>query len=532
MQRAIVAIGLGLLTWLGYAYFPGHTYLQQDTQIWIPVMEHLHDPSVLSKELIVTGAHVRLTLFDDVALWVRRATGLEFEPLLIGLQLLFRWGGLLGVYLLARALRISVAASLLAAALFGMGLTAAGPAVLSVEYEPVPRGFAFPLSLLALGLMAHNHPRWSAIALGIAFLFHAPTIWPYLLMIVIECFIADAEHRRDLRIGLLWFSGFVGALLLIAFLSPAGPMNPFWATLTPEHERLQRMRASYNWVSLWPASYLAQYAVLAGVASLACWRLRDALPARLKPYLWGLIWIGPLTIPASWLLLEQMKWALMPQIQPMRALLYTASLAAILAALAALHARRWTERIPWLALVCFLPLTGDWLRATPAVLGTAAAMTVITTIVITSNRTWGIAAACLLCSYAPLRWAQVKNYPDLNSPELTALVEWARAATPPDAVFLFRDLPKRNETGLFRSRARRAVYVDWKGGGQVNYYEGYAHEWWSRWQATMAKPFALEDLDDLRQRGIRYLVFARVPREFENPQRLVYRNARFSVVRL
>ena len=532
MHRAIVAIGLGLLTWLGYAYFPGHTYLQQDTQIWIPVMEHLHDPSVFSRELIVTGAHVRLTLFDDFALLVRRFTSLGFEPTLIALQLLFRFGGLLGVYLLARAVKLSTPLSLLAAALFGMGLSAAGPAVLSVEYEPVPRGFAFPLSLLALGLMAHNHPRWSAIALGVAFLIHAPTIWPYLLMLVIECLIADAEHRRDLRIGLLWFSGFAAALLLIAFLSPAGPMNPFWATLSPEHERLQRLRASYNWVSLWPATFLWQYAALAALATFAFWRLRAVLPPRLNPYLLGLIWIGPLTIPTSWLLLEQMKWALMPQIQPMRALLYTAALAVILSALAALRAPRVPEKLLWLLPVCFVPLATDWTRATSAVYVTALLLAVITTIVITSHRTWAIAAVCLLFLYAPLRWAEVRNYPDLHSPELDNLIEWARASTPKDAVFLFRDLPKRNETGLFRSRALRAVYVDWKGGGQVNYYEPYALEWWSRWQATMAKPFALSDLDDLRARGIRYLVFAQLPPELDSPQKLAYRNRRFSVVRL
>lgn len=532
MYKAIVAIGLGLLTWLGYVFFPGHTYLYQDTQIWIPVMEHLYDPSVLANELIVTGAHVRLTLYDDFPIWVRRITGIGFEPILIAGQLLFRWCGLLGIYLLARAVQLSMPLSVLSAALFGMGLTAVGPAVLSVEYESVPRGLAFPLSLLALGLMAHNHPRWSAVALGIGFLIHAPTIWPYLLMILIECFIADSEHRHDLHIGLAWFSGFVAVLLLIAFLSPAGPMNPFWSTLSPEHESLQRMRASYNWVSTWPSTYLVQYSVLAGIATFAFWRLRDCLPQRLKPYLLGLIWIGPATLPVSYLLLEQMKWALIPQIQPMRALLYTAALAVVLATLAALRAERNAERFAWLLPVCFVPLAGAWDRAETPVYVTALTMAAITAVVIWSNRNWAIAAVCLLFVYAPLRWAEVRNYPELSTPELEHLSEWARASTPPDAVFLFRDLPKRNEAGLFRGRALRAVYVDWKGGGQVNYYESYAHEWWSRWQATMAKPFAIGDLDDLRARGIRYLVFTKVPPELEQQSKLVYRDQRYSVVRI
>ena len=40
--------------------------------------------------------------------------------------------------------------------------------------------------------------------------------------------------------------------------------------------------------------------------------------------------------------------------------------------------------------------------------------------------------------------------------------------------------------GLFRVYAKRAVYVDWKVGGQVNLLEEFAAEWWKRWQAAGA----------------------------------------------
>ncbi len=47
-----------------------------------------------------------------------------------------------------------------------MGATIIGPAVLTVEYEPVPRGFAFGLALLAIGLMAQNWYLMSGLAWG------------------------------------------------------------------------------------------------------------------------------------------------------------------------------------------------------------------------------------------------------------------------------------------------------------------------------------------------------------------------------
>ena len=38
--------------------------------------------------------------------------------------------------------------------------------------------------------------------------------------------------------------------------------------------------------------------------------------------------------------------------------------------------------------------------------------------------------------------------------------------------------------GIFRARSLRGLYVDWKSGGQVNYFPGFAREWWTRWIAT------------------------------------------------
>ena len=83
----------------------------------------------------------------------------------------------------------------------------------------------------------------------------------------------------------------------------------------------------------------------------------------------------------------------------------------------------------------------------------------------------------------------VRLYPRLHTPQLAQLSAWARASTPRDAVFLFADAGRQLQPGIFRSEALRAVYVDWKGGGQVNYLSDLGVEWWARWQQVLAAPF-------------------------------------------
>jgi hypothetical protein len=91
-------------------------------------------------------------------------------------------------------------------------------------------------------------------------------------------------------------------------------------------------------------------------------------------------------------------------------------------------------------------------------------------------------------------------------PELDHLAVWARGSTPKDAVFLFPDAGKQAYPGAFRAEALRAVYVDWKSGGQVNYLPGFADQWWFRWQQTMAKRFQPRDVPKYGALGIQYIV--------------------------
>ena len=143
-MRRRLAIGAAILaiTLLNYFQFPGHSWLQSDTQIYLPILEHIWDPDVLAKDLIVEHPHVAFTLYDETAIVLRKITRLEFRQVLQAEQFVFRALGIWGVYLIATALGVSDILALFVVAAFSLGATIMGPAVLTFEYEPVPRGFA------------------------------------------------------------------------------------------------------------------------------------------------------------------------------------------------------------------------------------------------------------------------------------------------------------------------------------------------------------------------------------------------------
>src|SRR5580692_7674778 len=130
MKRLAVAAGVLILTALTWFEFPGHTWLQQDTQIYVPILEHLRHPAVLSRDILVARPHVSFTLYDEVARSLARVTGLGFREVLEGVQFVTRALGIWGVYLMATALGLSAPASLLVTGAISLGASIAGPAVL------------------------------------------------------------------------------------------------------------------------------------------------------------------------------------------------------------------------------------------------------------------------------------------------------------------------------------------------------------------------------------------------------------------
>jgi hypothetical protein len=536
MTKPVISAAIVLLTLLTFFQFPGHTWLQSDTQIYAPILEHMRDPSVLGKDILVARPHVAFTLYDETAVDWARLTGLGFERILAGEQIVLRGLGTWGVYLLAAALGLAPAPALLVTMAFSLGATIMGPAVLSIEYEPVPRGFAVPLLMLAVGLMAQGRRVAAGIAGAGAFLFHAPTCLPFWAV----CFVwvlwpgEDRVQRARVFVPLV-----IAAILLWIFSrSQTASSEPqeFFARVEPWLEALQRVRGSYNWISVWWRQWLLHYVLLWIATVVACWRLRAGMTRDQRFFLAGIPLYGILSVPASYLFLEQLKWSLMPQVQPMRALLFVAAFAVILGAVAGCHAARngrWLEALLWFLLVYLVPANRvvTFPSASRTALIACLAGCSIGALWLHERRGVGwqaaMAAAALLPFFLIPTWGSVRNYPTFEHPALAEVAQWARAATQKDDVFLFPDSAEDLRPGVFREEALRAVYVDWKGGGQINFLKQLGAEWWSRWQRVMAGGFDPQHLERYRGPGIDYLVIQRKNRLASPPP--AFENTAFSV---
>lgn len=536
MKHVLVAAAIGVLTLLTWVQFPGHTWLQQDSQIYAPILEHIWDPGALRNDILVERPHVAFTLYDEFAVALRAISGLDFRKALALEQLITRALGIWGVYLIAVACGLTAGLALFVASLFSLGATIVGPAVLTFEYEPTPRAFAVPLLFCAIGLVAHGRDLASGVVASLAFLIHPPTVYPF--WAVYLCLTLWPGKPGSIRRRFYgWAPLLCAVLLLLAasrYQAAAGETQLFFTRLDTLQEKLQRMRASYNWISLWSPDLIRQQVFMYAVSLMAFLRLRN-VSIDLRFFLLGLPLIGILSMPLSYALLERMHWALIPQFQPMRALLFVTAFAVILAGIAGCHAvieRRFVEAYFWFALAYLVP-TNARILSVPiwnrAVLVALLAVAAVAAGLRSRWRTTGIAAVAVAAFFVIPDLGKVKNYPTLMTPELAQLSLWARGSTPKDAVFLFPTAGRDLYPGIFRAEAMRAVYVDWKGGGQVNYLKELGEQWWRRWQIAMAPAFIPQDVDRYAQLGIDYLVLGPKDRlkdtepVFENPKFLVYR---------
>ncbi len=547
--KLLVAASILAFTLAGYFYFPGHTYLYADTQVYVPILERSWDSTVLRHDLLAQHPHVSFTIYDEVSAVLRRLTGLDLEGVLTIQQLVFRALGILGVFLIASSLGLSIRMALLVAGIYSLGATVGGPVVLTFEYEPIPRGFAVPLIFLAIGFAAHGRDLAAGIAGAASFLYQAPagyTFWAAYFLLALLPARPAVMIRRMLG---LW--PLLAAVLMMLFLSRLQPGSiepqPFFGQIEPKLEELQRLRAPYNWVSMWRPMWYWHYAFLLVVTLGACFRLRKFLYKDLQYFVVGMPLLGILSLPLSYIALEKLKWILIPQIQPMRAVLFIAVFALVLAASAGIKAaqsRRFPESFLWFAAALAIPINSwapflfspdlaspTWRRRALIVLFLSCAAALVSWADAHRNK-WPAAAwaAFVLVPFFLIPTAgQIRNYSDIETPALGELSAWARASTPKDAIFLFPDAGKQLEPGIFRGRALRAVYSDWKTGGQVNFFPHLADEWWKRWQLTMEKPFTPEDVGRFAGIGIDFIVVQpknRLPsREpvFQNPGYVVYR---------
>ena len=521
---AAVCLALALLT---FFQFPGHTWLQQDSQIYAPILEHLRDPAVLRNDILVQHPHVAFTLYDETALALRALTRAGFREVLAVQQIATRALGIWGLLLMAQALGLTFAPALLVASICSLGALISGPSVLTFEYEPTPRAFAVPLLLCALGLAAHRRYLAAGVAAAVAFLYHPPTALPF--WGVYFLFAVWPHPLRRARLVALVPLAAAAAVLAVgaSAQSASGDAQRIFARLDSSQEFLQRMRTAYVWISTWPAATIVHHLLVLCVLVAAFVRVRPSVGVELRVLLLGLAALGVLSMPLSWLFLEHFRWGLVPQVQPLRVLLFLTLGMQFFTAVAgarAVAAHRSVEAIAWFAFAYLLPLqpllTGPFVWSRVGLAIALAAVTALTGAF--AGIRWAPTVA--LAAFFAIPWlGGVVNYPQLHTPDLAGLSAWARANTRRDAVFVFPGFNRDLAPGIFRSEAQRAVYVDWKGGGQVNYLKDLGEQWWFRWRQT--RTFQPTDLSQYRALGITYVVLKEpLPRapQFKNSSYLVY----------
>jgi hypothetical protein len=520
------AVALGAFTLLTYLQFPGHTWLQQDSQIYVAILEHLDNPATLARDLLCVHPHVKWTAFDEIARALHAVTGLSYRVVFDAQMLLFRFLGLVGIFLLAGSAGLNRIGATFVAFLFGLGMSVGGPEILTIEYEAVPRGFSLMLILAALGYGAYRRWKVSVAFAAVALLYHPPTSAPYWLAVVV--YALALQRPKALRTALVGFSSACFVLLtLAAFQAGEHESQPLFSVIPPDLIPLLRLRGTYNWVDLWKPAWLWQYLLLGVFATGAWLRLRREITKELSALSATLVLYGMLSIPLSWLFLNQMRWSMMPQFQPARAVVFICIFAVTLGGAAAWSAARrglWLESAAWLlplfalavnrlALDLFSQVFADPLAQRRLLLAIALAL--------------AAALAAAMPALLPLRWqmsaagallvpvaaaflipgvGQLRNYPHLHTPELTALTEWAAARTQPDAMFHFADGGHATAPGIFRAEAMRALYVDWKGGGQVNQNWTFARQWQSRWNWARESRPPLLPAEEYASAGIDYVV--------------------------
>ncbi|MGI9069749.1 MAG: hypothetical protein ACR2JB_00085 [Bryobacteraceae bacterium] len=543
MRRALLlCVGIVSVTWLGFKIVPGHTYLQADTQIYVPMLERLDAPGYLSRDLVATHSHLTYTIYDEVTLFLHAVGGLSLKAALIDQQLLYRAAEVLGAFLLARAVGLNDLFAFLVAALLNLGAALRGPGVWLLDCEPVPRAFAVALVILAMGLLAREKPLLAGMAGGLAVLYDPFATTPFWVVIFVALTF-DRNLRSLLRPASTILLIFVLLLANLAQLQP-GVLEPqiFFGKISTDLANVQQYIASDAWVSLWAGRDIWQYLVIWICGMWATARIWPALNRQTRWLFMLLPALGIISVPVSYMLLEQLRWSLIPQVRPARALLFTVAIASLACSVAGIRAalrhKSW-EALLWFVLVFALPVNVrvlDLLRVSNGrSLLQLTLCVALAGLLAISVRQFGstkmrpvVLLIPLIAIVAAPRIGGVENYSKINQETIAEVADWAENNTWGGSMFLFPDAGHDLYPGIFRAESRRPVWVDWESGSLANYFESFAHDWQERWRQTMQGQFSPARMQGILSLPVDYYVLKRanhlaeVKPVFENREFVVY----------
>jgi len=484
---ALVALG-----WFEFAIFPGHRYLHSATQVYLPMLERIDAPGYLSRDLAATHPNLSYTIYDEITLFLHRQPRIDFEKALEIQQFVFRLAGLVGIFLLAQAAGFGDATSLFVAGLVNWGATLPGPAVCTVDPEPVPLAFACGAILLAAGLLARGKVSASALSGAVALLYE-PIISAPFWIIVLLAFILDHTLRRRMKPILPIL---VVAVLLLANLAQLQPQvgtgEGLFARLSASVAAIQQLRTPYAWVSLWRHE-LWNYLALAVLGIWAAARVWPRLNRQMRWLVTGMGLAGIAAMCCSYLLVDRAHLATAAALEPSRLVIFTVLFTSLLCALAAVQAltrSRRLEAFAWFALVVALPLNArllDFLR----VLEKSHAFQLALCFGIAALLTWTARSRWLPLTFIATLMALgiTTRVPFTESrPTVIELAKWAEQNTWGGSLFLFPDAGGDLSPGVFRALSRRAIWVDWKTGMLAASSQALAVEWFQRWQNNPSQP--------------------------------------------
>lgn len=542
MRRfAFLLLGILTATWLQFEFFPGHSYLEAESQTYLPVLERLDTPGYLSRDLVATHTDLTYTIYDEVTLFLHEAGRLKFRTALETQQLVCRIAALTGVLLLALSTGMSDLLALLIAAFVNFGAILYGPAIMLMDHEPVPRAFAFALILLAAGLLAKDVPLLAGLVGGIALIYDPAAAAPFWGVAVVA-FAMDSRLRRLLRPALSIFAIFILLLGNLAQLQPGVvESTALFRKVAPPLVAVQQYRTPDVWVSLWATSDIWSYLAIYVCGLWAVMRSWQTLNRAMRWLLLALPLTGLIGVIVSYVALEWLRWQWVPQLQPTHALMYTVAFSSVACGIAGARAaavrKKWEASL-WFVVVFAVVANSrvlDLLRLNRAAhllecltcIGLALAVAITVAAVDRRRRYAALLLPVIACLLIP-KLADSHAPRKINEQPILQLANWAEGNTWGSSMFLFPDAGRDLYPGTFRAAARRAVWVDWSSGALIDFSPVVAVEWWDRWEHTMEDSFSPQRLQSMLDLPIDYYVVKRsnqldaVKPVFRNEEFLVY----------
>ncbi len=448
-----------------FAVYPGHSYLAGDSLLFVPILRHLEQPGLLSRDLLAVHPNVTYTIYDEATLFLTHVAHIGLQQALLGQLLVFRAAALAGAYLLSRLLGLHRWASLAAAACANCGAYLPGLQMHLIDREPVPSAFAFGAILLAAGLFAHRRPIAGGIAAGVALLYDATFAVPFLLALgVVALF--QPRWRRMLRSSVAVLFAFALLLANLAQLQPGVPEAARVADrIPPPIEAIQRMAVPQLWISQWSGPAILWYAAAALFFAVIFRTMRPNVRQPASALFLAMPLLALAAVLFSLVLLDFVHWHEIPVLQPARQLLLFVAVSSVLF---------------WSACFSLWKQQSSWAKA--ALLFVACAC-----------------PATEIASRFPLR----------REPAMKPIATWAEENTWGGAMFLFPDAAAAAYPSVFRAESKRAVWVDWASRAQSAYFDSFADEWYRRWQDTMGGEYSPVTLERFLALPIDYYVLRR-----------------------